>query len=172
MRKIAILVAAVLALAAFASQATAGNRGGGEKNIVEVLSAQDKYSTLVSLVVKAGLADELSGSTELTVFAPSNHAFERLAERNPDLFNAVLASPSLLEAVLLYHVSAGGTDSSEIVGLSSVPTLLGPGIAVSIKNGFVRLNAGAENAKVVRADMQASNGIVHGITEVLIPPLG
>ncbi len=171
MRKIAILVAAVLALGAFASQATAGNRGGGEKNIVEVLSGNDNYTTLVSLVVQAGLADELSGSTELTVFAPTNRAFERLAERNPALFAAVLASPSLLQSVLLYHVSAGETDSSEIVGLSSVPTLLGPNVAVSVKNGFVRLNAGAENAKVYRADIQASNGIVHGITEVLIPPL-
>lgn len=169
MRTIAVLIVAVLALGAFAGLATAGN-AKKEKNLVEVLSGQENFTTLVSLVVKAGLADALSGDTELTVFAPTNKAFERLAERNPDLFNAVLADPALLEAVLLYHVSAGETDSSEIVGLSSVPTLLGPSIAVSIKNGYVRLNARAENAKVYRADIQATNGVIHGITEVLIPP--
>jgi uncharacterized surface protein with fasciclin (FAS1) repeats len=170
MRRIAILVAAVLALGALTSQATAGNRGGGGKNIVEELSGKKEFSTLVSLVVKAGLVDALSGTTELTVFAPRNGAFERLAKENPDLFAAVLADVDLLRAVLLYHVSPGETTSSEIVGLSSVPTLLGPSIAVSVVDGAVRLNAGAENAKVKQLDIQASNGIVHGITEVLIPP--
>ena len=106
------------------------------------------------------------------MFAPTNKAFAKLAAHDPELFNAVLADPALLQAVLLYHVSAGETDSSEIVGLSSVPTLLGPTIAVSIKNGIVRLNADAENAKVYRPDIAASNGIIHGIDEVLIPPLG
>ena len=100
------------------------------------------------------------------MFAPTNKAFERLAEDNPDLFAAVLANPDLLVSVLLYHVSPGETTASEIVGLSSVPTLLGQDIAVSLKNGTVRLNV---HSKVYRTDIQATNGVIHGITEVLIP---
>jgi uncharacterized surface protein with fasciclin (FAS1) repeats len=173
MRKIVVLAVAVLSLGVFAGLASAsGDRNQREGNIVEVLAGKENFTTLVALVQKAGLVDALSGETELTVFAPTNAAFERLAAENPDLFEAVLASPELLTAVLLYHVAAGEVDSSAIVGLSSVETLLGADVAVSVKNGFVRLNAGAENAKVYRADIQASNGIIHGITSVLIPPVG
>jgi uncharacterized surface protein with fasciclin (FAS1) repeats len=170
MKKIAVLVVLVLSLGAFTSLASAGGGRTQDGNLVEVLAGKEKFSTLVTLVQKAGLVEALSGESELTVFAPTNEAFERLAERNPELFAAVLADPSLLTAVLLYHVSPGETDSSEIVGLSSVPTLLGPSIAVSIRNGYVRLNADAEDAKVNRADIDATNGIIHRITEVLIPP--
>lgn len=176
MRKIAMLVVVALSLSVFTGIAAA--RGGGGKhrqqdvNLVELLASQEKYSTLVSLVQKAGLVEALAGEDMLTVFAPSNKAFERLAMRNPDLFNAVLADADLLKAVLLYHVAPGKIDAATIVGLSSVGTLLGPDIAVSLKRGFVRLNAEAENAKVVRVDMMATNGIAHSITEVLIPPIG
>lgn len=172
MRKIAVLLAAVVSLGLFTGLATAGGGRQQEGNIVETLAGKENFTTLVSLVVKAGLVDALSGDTELTVFAPTNTAFERLAERNPDLFNAVLADPALLTAVLLYHVAPGEVDAATIVGLDRVTTLNGADIAVSIKNGFVRLNADAENAKVYRTDIQATNGIIHGITEVLIPPAG
>ena len=172
MRKIAVLVVSVLSLGVFTGIAVASGEPQREGNLVEVLAGQKNFTTLVSLVEKAGLADALSGETELTVFAPTNKAFERLAERNPELFAAVLADPELLTAVLLYHVAPGEVDAATIVGLTSVGTLLGPEIAVSVKRGFVRLNAQAENAKVYRADIEASNGIIHGLTEVLIPPVG
>lgn len=173
MRKLIVLAVAVLSLGAFTGIAVAsGDRGQKEGNIVEVLAGSENFTTLVALVQKAGLVDALSGETELTVFAPTNKAFDRLAKQNPDLFAAVLADPELLKSVLLYHVAAGEVDAATIVGLSSVPTLLGPDIAVSLKRGFVRLNADTVNAKVYRADIQASNGIIHGITSVLIPPLG
>jgi transforming growth factor-beta-induced protein len=172
MRRIAVLLIAVVSLGLFTGLAAAGGGKGREGTIVEELAGQENFSTLVALVQEAGLADALSGDTELTLFAPTNKAFERLAARDPELFQAVLASPELLTAVLLYHVAAGEIDAATIVGLSSVPTLQGGEVAVSIKNGFVRLNARAENAKVYRPDIQATNGVIHGITEVLIPPLG
>lgn len=171
-RRLIVLAMAVLSLGVFAGVAVANGNRGQEGNIVEVLAGSENFTTLVALVQKAGLVDALSGETERTVFAPTNKAFDRLAARNPDLFAAVLADPTLLTNVLLYHVAADEVDAATIVGLSSVPTLLGPDIAVSLKKGFVRLNASAENAKVYRTDIQATNGIIHGITEVLIPPLG
>jgi uncharacterized surface protein with fasciclin (FAS1) repeats len=166
MRKLVVLCISVMALAVTASLAAASGGRSTEGTIVDRLAASPKYSTLVSLVTQAGLADELSGTTELTVFAPTNNAFARLAERNPTLFQAVLDDPNLLVAVLLYHVSAGETTASEIVGLTSVKTLLGQSVAVSVKNGTVRLNGAS---KVAHPDIQASNGVIHGITEVLIP---
>jgi uncharacterized surface protein with fasciclin (FAS1) repeats len=169
-RKVVVLAVALVALGSLTGLAAAGGGAKQEGNIVQELSGSDNFSTLVALVGAAGLGDALSGDTELTVFAPTNKAFERLAQDNPELFAAVLADPSLLTSVLLYHVAAGEVDAATIVGLSSVETLLGADVAVSIKNGSVRLNADAENAKVYAADIQATNGVIHGITQVLIPP--
>ena len=168
MRKLIALAMAVLALGAFSAVAMASGGNPSNGNLVERLQANpDKYSTLVSLVVKADLAGALAGIDEATVFAPTNQAFERLAASNPDLFAAVLADKALLTKVLLYHVSPGETTASEIVGLTRVPTLLTPQkIKVSVKNGSVFLN---RSSKVVTTDIQASNGVIHAITEVLIP---
>ncbi len=121
------------------------------------------FSTLVSAVVKAGLAETLSGAGPYTVFAPTNDAFAALfTALGVSGIDALTAEQ--LTPILLYHVVAGNNVSS---GLSNgnIPTLQGSNIAVTVGKGVV-LNG---NTNVIVADVQSSNGVVHAIDKVLIP---
>jgi len=121
------------------------------------------FSTLVSAVVKAGLAETLSGVGPYTVFAPTNDAFAALfTALGVSGIDALTAEQ--LTPILLYHVVAGNNVSS---GLSNgnIPTLQGSNIAVTVGKGVV-LNG---NTNVIVADVQSSNGVVHAIDKVLIP---
>jgi transforming growth factor-beta-induced protein len=131
--------------------------------VVGVALNNSNFSTLVSAVVKAGLAEALNGNGPFTVFAPTNDAFNKLfAALKVTGINDLTAEQ--LTPILLYHVVPGNNVSS---GLSSgnIPTLHGNNIAVSISNG-VKLN---DKANVALADVQGSNGVVHAIDEVLLP---
>ena len=131
--------------------------------VVGVALNNSNFSTLVSAVVKAGLAEALNGNGPFTVFAPTNDAFNKLfAALKVTGINDLTAEQ--LTPILLYHVVPGNNVSS---GLSSgnIPTLHGNNIAVSINNG-VKLNS---KANVALADVQGSNGVVHAIDEVLLP---
>ena len=131
--------------------------------VVGVALNNSNFSTLVSAVVKAGLAEALNGNGPFTVFAPTNDAFNKLfAALKVTGINDLTAEQ--LTPILLYHVVPGNNVSS---GLSSgnIPTLHGNNIAVSISNG-VKLNS---KANVALADVQGSNGVVHAIDEVLLP---
>lgn len=122
------------------------------------------FSTLVSAVVKAGLAETLSGSGPFTVFAPTNDAFSALftvlGVSGIDALTAEQLTP-----ILLYHVVAGNNVSTGLVD-GDIPTLQGTTISVNVGKGGVVLNG---NTNVVLADVQGSNGVVHAIDKVLIP---
>ena len=121
------------------------------------------FSTLVSAVVKAGLAETLSGSGPFTVFAPTNDAFSALfTALGVSGIDALTADQ--LTPILLYHVVAGNNVSSGLVN-GSIPTLQGSNITVNVGKGVV-LNG---NTNVIVADVQGSNGVVHAIDKVLIP---
>lgn len=122
------------------------------------------FSILVSAVVKAGLVGTLNGTGPLTVFAPTNAAFQQLFT---DLKVTGIAdlTPEALSPILLYHVVAGNNVSSGLTN-GSVLTLQGKSITVSVGTG-VKLNG---NTNVSYADVQGSNGVVHVIDKVLIPP--
>jgi uncharacterized surface protein with fasciclin (FAS1) repeats len=180
LRSIGVLFVVAALGAAIAASASA--RPSGEMGtIVDVAAGNKSFSTLVSLVQAAGLVDALSGSTELTVFAPTNAAFKGLEKEVPGV-TAALTDPknkALLVQVLKYHVLAGEVKSPDAVAAAKakakVGTLLGKNangkLALTLRVGKIKIadSAGIHTATVTKADVDASNGVIHVIDKVLIP---
>jgi transforming growth factor-beta-induced protein len=131
--------------------------------VVGIALNNSAFTTLVSAVVKAGLAETLSGAGPFTVFAPTNDAFSALftalGVSGVDALTAEQLTP-----ILLYHVVAGNNVSSGLMN-GNITTLQGTNISVNVGKGVV-LNG---NTNVIIADVQGSNGVVHAIDKVLIP---
>ncbi len=146
-------------------------------NIVEIAQANPEFSTLVAAVVKADLAGALSGTNLLTVFAPTNAAFTSAAlalglADGAALVNA-LPAPALA-SVLLYHVVAGKNLSTGLTA-GNLPTLYtfegSPAqLALSLTGGVKLTDAVLTEATVTKADIEASNGVIHVVDKVLVPP--
>jgi uncharacterized surface protein with fasciclin (FAS1) repeats len=136
--------------------------------IVDIAVSNPDFSILVDAVIAADLVDALAGDGPFTVFAPTNAAFVALLEDLGLTAEELLADTDLLEEVLLYHVVSGKYTSTDIVGLSSLTTLQGDDVAISVSNGDVFIN----ESQVIIPDIMASNGVVHVIDEVLLPPAG
>jgi uncharacterized surface protein with fasciclin (FAS1) repeats len=158
---IPIGIVAALALSVAGAPATA--RPSDEKNIVQTAQAAGTFKTLTKLVTKAGLAGTLSSSGPYTVFAPTDAAFRKVPKST---LKSLAKHPAKLRAVLLYHVVAGRVPSSEVVMLKSAKTLNGKSVRIHTAGGKVFVN----NAKVTKADINASNGVIHVVNRVLIPP--
>ena len=163
MSRTLIAVLAFLALAVPAATAAPAETDASKKTIAALAAETPQLSTLLSLVKRAGLADELSGTTALTVFAPTNAAFAKVPKRTLD---ALAKNPRQLKRVLLYHVVAGKVPAARVVRLRSAKTLAGPSVRIRVTGTTVRVNA----ARVTKVDVTASNGVVHLIDRVLIPP--
>ncbi|MCP4884733.1 MAG: fasciclin domain-containing protein [Flavobacteriales bacterium] len=137
------------------------NNGTSDSNIVQIAQATPDLSTLVDALVAANLTEALSGPGPFTVFAPSNAAFAKL---DPDIVNDIISTPSLLTALLTYHVASAELTSDVLNG--SVQTLLSGQSLSVVNSGGVTING---TANVTTADVLASNGVIHVIDEVLIP---
>jgi uncharacterized surface protein with fasciclin (FAS1) repeats len=161
---LAAALLATLALAAgnAAPQADAAPTAG--KNIVQTAAATGQFKTLISLVKEAGLAGALSGSGKLTVFAPTDAAFAKVPKAT---LTKLGRNRELLRSVLLYHVAKGNVKAAQVVKLKSAATLNGKRVRIAVRNGMVYLNG---NARVVKTDVAASNGTIHVLNRVLIPP--
>jgi uncharacterized surface protein with fasciclin (FAS1) repeats len=134
-------------------------------SIAEIAAGDENFTTLVAALSAAGLVDTLAGEGNFTVFAPTNDAFAALPEGTLD---ALLEAPDgLLTQILLYHVVNGVARAEDVVNLSGVETLNGESVAVAVVDGAVRLN---DSATVIATDITASNGVIHVIDTVLIPP--
>ncbi|WP_445263803.1 fasciclin domain-containing protein [Rhodohalobacter sp. 8-1] len=134
-------------------------------NIVEVASDTDNLSTLVAAVQAAGLVETLSGDGPFTVFAPTNEAFDAL----PDGTLESLLEPAnrdMLVKILTYHVVSGEVMAGDLSDGMMAETVQGSNISISIANGTVSIN----DATVIAADVDASNGVVHVIDSVIMPP--
>ena len=157
---ISILALAALALSLAASTATA--RPAAEKNIVQTAIAAGHFKTLASLLQKAGLAGALDGKGPFTVFAPTDAAFAKV----PKATLASLAeNKTKLRAVLLYHVVKGKVTAAQAMKLHAAKTLEGRSLAIRVSGGRVIVGG----ATVIKADVIASNGVIHVINKVLIP---
>jgi uncharacterized surface protein with fasciclin (FAS1) repeats len=154
-------IVAALALSVAGAPATA--RPSDEKNIVQTAQAAGNFKTLTKLVVKAGLAGALSSSGPYTVFAPTDAAFKKVPKST---LNSLAKNRAKLRAVLLYHVVAGRVPSSQVVMLKSAKTLNGKSVRIHTAGRKVFVN----NAKVTKTDINASNGVIHVVNRVLIPP--
>jgi uncharacterized surface protein with fasciclin (FAS1) repeats len=158
---IAVPVAATT-VAGAAPQAPAA-QSAASKTIVGVAAGDARFSTLVKLVKSAGLATTLSKGS-YTVFAPTNAAFAKVPKATLD---ALGKDKAKLKAVLLYHVVKGRVPASKVVKLKSAKTLEGASVKIAVKGGKVYLNG---STRVTKTDVKASNGIIHVINRVLLPP--
>jgi len=132
--------------------------------VVDIIVGSESHNVLETAVVQAGLVDVLSDTTTtFTVFAPTDDAFNMLPEGTLD---AVLADNELLTSILTYHVVGGTTLSTDLVNGTTVETLNGGSVTVTIDTNGVFIN----DAQVIVADIDASNGVVHVIDAVLLPP--
>jgi transforming growth factor-beta-induced protein len=134
-------------------------------NIMDIAAADDRFDTLEAAVKAANLADALAAPGNLTVFAPTDDAFAALPA---ELINALLADPSgALTQILLYHVVPGSFSSGDVLASSSLNTLQGNDLAVSLRDGKPYVN----DSQIIITDIHAKNGIIHVIDAVLVPPV-
>ena len=165
MRTLVTSLGATLVLAvALVAPAAGSSTTATNKDIAQVAASAPQFTTLVSLLKKAGLVSALEKGT-YTVFAPTNAAFAKLPKST---LAAVGKDPTLLKKVLTYHVVKGKAPASTVVTLNgkSVKTLEGQGVRVTVRGGKVFLNG---STQVTKTDVMASNGVIHVINRVLIP---
>jgi uncharacterized surface protein with fasciclin (FAS1) repeats len=163
--RIALLIALALAIptAALATTTAPDATKAPQRNIVGTAAAAGSFTTLLTLAKQAGLVGALSGPGKLTVFAPTDAAFKKV----PKATLAKLGKDrALLRRVLLYHVVKGSVPAAKVVGLRSAKTLAGPSVRIRVDGTTVRVNT----ARVVKTDVKATNGIIHVVDRVLIPP--
>jgi uncharacterized surface protein with fasciclin (FAS1) repeats len=156
MRNIALALAATTALSAPAF--------AQEMNIVETAVEAGSFTTLVAAVEAAGLVETLSGEGPFTVFAPTDEAFAALPEGTVE---GLLADTEALTAVLTYHVVPGAVMSGDLSDGITAATVNGADIEVGIDMGTVTIN----DATVTTADIETSNGVIHVIDSVILPPM-
>jgi len=164
MKKLLPLLVVVAALvASTAATAPAQPRQGGD--IVQTAVSAGQFKTLASLLTKAGLVGALEKPGPYTVFAPTDAAFAKVPKKTLD---ALLADKAKLKAVLLYHVVAGKVTAADVTKLSSAKTLDGKKIRIRVSGKNVFVNT----AKVTKPNVIATNGVIHIVNRVLIPPAG
>lgn len=167
--KILTSAAAALALITTASVAPAqmaNDHVMPAKDIVEVAAEAGTFKTLLAAAQAADLVDALKGEGPLTVFAPTDEAFAKLPEGTVE----TLLKPEnkeKLQAVLLYHVVEGKVTSDKVVNLEYAKTLQGQKVKITVKMDKVYIN----DAQVIAADVEASNGVIHVIDAVILPSM-
>jgi uncharacterized surface protein with fasciclin (FAS1) repeats len=159
------MTAALAVAAALGAAPAAAQHAHGGKDIVTVAVEAGSFQTLVKAVQAAGLVETLKGEGPFTVFAPTDAAFAKLPAGTVE---ALLKDREKLTAILTYHVLAGKVESGAIVKAGKVnpATVEGEKLDVRVMGGKVMVNS----ATVVKADVQASNGVIHVIDTVLLPP--
>ena len=159
MKRIAINTMAMLLVA---GSLVAGERA--KKDIVDTAVAAGSFSTLATALQAADLVGTLKGTGPFTVFAPTDEAFAKLPAGTVES----LLKPenkAKLQAILTYHVVPGSVSSSQVVKLKSARTVNGQSVSIKAADGSVRI----DGAKVVKADIQTSNGVIHVIDTVILP---
>lgn len=181
-RTAALTAAAALTLAACgddandegaaATTAAPGTTAAAEEpgTIVDVAVGAGTFTTLVAAVQAAGLVETLSGPGPFTVFAPTDDAFAAALESLGLTAEELLADTETLTAILTYHVVAGEVPSSQVVTLDGqeVETVNGATVTITVDGDTVMVN----DATVTAVDVEASNGVIHVIDSVLLPPQG
>lgn len=132
-------------------------------NIVEVAVSDGRFETLVTAVKAAELAETLAGEGPFTVFAPTDDAFAKLPEGTVE---GLLEDIPQLKNILLYHVVSGKVMAADVVELESADTLMGKPVEISVEGDQVKIN----DATVIIPDVEASNGVIHVVDTVILPP--
>ena len=147
-----------------------------DKNIVETAIGSEAHTTLVAAVKAADLVGVLTSEGPFTVFAPTNDAFAKLPEGTVE---SLLKTENIatLQAILKYHVIAGKFNASDVVGLikknngkATIPTVNGGNLIASLMDGSVYItDENGNSAKVIAADLDNTNGVIHVIDSVVLP---
>lgn len=132
-------------------------------NIVETAMKDGRFGTLVAAVKAAGLVDTLQGAGPFTVFAPTDEAFAKLPAGTVE---GLLKDIPTLTKILTYHVASGKLMAADVVKMTSINTVSGLSLSVRIHGDKVMIN----DSQVVIADVDTSNGVIHVIDTVLLPP--
>ncbi|MDQ8165789.1 MAG: fasciclin domain-containing protein [Gemmatimonadota bacterium] len=156
-----ITAATFFAVVAFAPSAASAQ--SASKDIVETAVAAGSFKTLATALQAAGLIETLKGKGPFTVFAPTDEAFAKIPKADLD---ALLKDKAKLTAVLTYHVVAGKVMAADVVKLTSAKTVQGSSAKVMVMGGKVMI----DKANVVTTDIAASNGVIHVIDSVILPP--
>lgn len=138
--------------------------GSAKTDIVDTAVAAGTFKTLATALQAAGLAETLKTKGPFTVFAPTDEAFSKLQAGTVES----LLKPEnkeKLKAILLYHVVAGDVTAAQVTKMSSAKTLEGQDVKITVTDGTVMVN----NAKVIKANVFATNGVIHVIDTVLLP---
>jgi uncharacterized surface protein with fasciclin (FAS1) repeats len=132
------------------------------KDIVDTAASAGTFKSLAAALQAAGLVQTLKGPGPFTVFAPTDEAFAKIPKADLD---ALLKDKAKLTAVLSYHVFAGNANSSDLRQLKDLSTVQGGRIKIEATKTTLKVDA----ATVIKADVPASNGIIHVVDTVLIP---
>jgi uncharacterized surface protein with fasciclin (FAS1) repeats len=141
---------------------TAAFAGAQAKDIVDTAVSAGQFKTLATALQAAGLVDTLKGPGPFTVFAPTDEAFAKLPKAQLD---ALLADKAKLTAVLTYHVVPGKVMAADVTA-GQVKTVQGKELTVTTASGVM-----VNQAKVVKTDITADNGVIHVIDQVVLPPM-
>lgn len=135
----------------------------GKKNIVDIAVEDGRFKTLVAAVQAADLVETLKGKGPFTVLAPTDDAFNKLPAGTVE---GLLKDIPALKNILLYHVISAKAMSSDVVKMTSATTVQGKEVSIKVEDGKVKIN----EATVIIPDIEASNGVIHVIDTVILPP--
>jgi uncharacterized surface protein with fasciclin (FAS1) repeats len=157
---VAVLTSAVLGLTIASTIARAA-----EKDIVDTAVSAGQFKTLASALEAAGLVETLKGDGPFTVFAPTDEAFAKLPAGTLESLLKPENKDQLV-AILTYHVVPGKVEAADVVKLDEAKTVNGKTIDIKVEGDTAMVN----DAKVTKADIEASNGVIHVIDAVILPP--
>jgi len=157
---VVILVVAVAAGVLLYSRATPAK----ETDVFAALQSNSDFSTLTNALTTAGLSSTLSGSASYTIFAPTNEAFARLA---PGVLSSLLSNATELSSVLSYHIVAGKINETSMFQLTTLTTLQGSALPIGVAGPSLEVGG---NGSLTQPAIPCTNGIIHPIDSVLIPP--
>jgi uncharacterized surface protein with fasciclin (FAS1) repeats len=156
---------AIAAVAAIGLATSSASVRAAEKDIVETAVSSGQFNTLAAALGAAGLVDTLKGPGPFTVFAPTDEAFAKLPAGTVDNLLKPENKDQLV-AILTYHVVPGSAMAADVVKLTEAKTVNGKMVTVKVDGSNVMIN----DAKVVTPDIAASNGVIHVIDAVILPP--
>lgn len=159
-----LVIRSVVALAAATALVAGTSVQAQQKDIVDTAVGAGSFKTLAAALQAAGLIETLKGAGPFTVFAPTDEAFAKLpAGTVEDLLKP--ENKAKLTAILTYHVVPGKVMASQVISLKEAKTVNGKSVKISVANGTVMI----DNAKVVKTDIGATNGVIHVIDTVILP---
>jgi uncharacterized surface protein with fasciclin (FAS1) repeats len=180
MKKITVALATVaVAAIAFAPAASAdcgadhgkkashADHAHAKKDIVDTAVEAGSFQTLVAAVQAAGLVETLKGEGPYTVFAPTDEAFAKLPEGTVETLLKPENRDQLI-AILTYHVVPGEVTAEQVVEMKKAKTVEGQDVTIAVKKDYVLI----DNAKILKTDIMASNGVIHVIDTVIMPAEG